>query len=532
MAPWKSLRLRFFSIAFPIAVLAFVSVIGAALYLINHSFQRFDQELARRQQTLALTTEFAQVTELLARLVRAFAATGDTRYLTFYYELAEYRSGKRSAPAVDPVHYWEEVIAGLREHVPAAEVQGQSFAARMRQAGFADAELSVLDHALGISEQLHKTEQIAFAATQGLYDQDKGAFVSDGNPQTAFALKLLYGPEYAKLEAAMTAEVTKLARLADARTHASVKQSTDTLLDVILLAAAAIGMLLALALIGSFFIHKYVLNPLQAFAPVADRIATGDYKTRLEPLQAAAELATVASAFNKVAMSIEEDVEHRKAVQAQLEEARAAAESATRAKSMFLANMSHEIRTPMNAIIGLAHLALRTKLDPRQRDYVGKIHEAGKSLLGVINDILDFSKIEAGRLELERIAFDLQQTVANSLFLVRDKAIEKEIELLLDMDPALCHQRLWLGDGLRLGQVLTNLLANAVKFTHRGYVELVVDRGLVEDEEILRFCVKDTGIGMTAEQLGRLFQAFNSGDCSRHSIRQKSARADGMAGPA
>lgn len=510
----QGIRLKFFSIAFPVAIVTFLSVIAAALWLVAASFHQVEQVLERRQQTLTLTSELSRITELLARLVRAYVATGDTRFLTYYYDLAEYRNGKQAAPTGDPVQYWEEVIAGLRQYVKAADVSGKSFPLRMREAGFSVEELGVLDKALAIGEQLHKTEQIAFAATQGLYDPEKGDFVSDGKPNTGFALKLVHGPEYAGLQANLALEISRLAKLADTRTSTSVQKSTDRLLQAIVLAATAMGVLLALTLLASFFIDRYVLNPIQKFANVADRIAAGDYKTRLEPSKAVAELNTVASAFNKMAAAIEEDIKQRQAVLLELEEARSVAESATKAKSMFLANMSHEIRTPMNAIIGMAYLALKTRLDARQRDYVSKIHNAGKSLLGVINDILDFSKIEAGRLELERIPFDLQQTVANSLFLVREKAMEKEIELLLDVDPALTRQRQLLGDGLRLGQVLTNLLSNAVKFTHHGYVRLSISVVRSSETEVLRFSVTDTGIGMTNEQKSRLFEEFTQADGS------------------
>src|SRR5262245_57900864 len=401
MRDGQGVKLKVFSIAFPIAIVVFLSVIAGAFSFVSSYFQEVEKTLERRRETLTLTSELSRITELMARLVRAFAATGDTRYLTYYYELAEYRNGKQAGPGMDPVQYWEEVIAGLRQHIKPAEMAGKSFSVRMREAGFSAEELGVLERALAIGDELHKAEQIAFAATQGLYDPQTGDFVSDGKPNMGYALKLVYGPDYAKLQANLTLEVSRLARLADARTALRVQQATDGLWWASVLAASAMLMLLALALSVSLFIDRYVLTPIQRFAHVADRLATGDYTTRIAPSRAVAELNTAASIFNKMAAAIEDDIKHRQTVQRELEEARATAESATRTKSRFLANMSHEIRTPMNAIIGMAYLALRTRLDARQHDYVSKIHYAAKSLLGVIDDILDFSKVEAGKLELE-----------------------------------------------------------------------------------------------------------------------------------
>jgi polar amino acid transport system substrate-binding protein len=189
------------------------------------------------------------------------------------------------------------------------------------------------------------------------------------------------------------------------------------------------------------------------------------------------------------------------------------AEEATKAKSEFLANMSHEIRTPMNAIIGMAHLALKTDLSAKQYDYLKKVDSSAKSLLGIINDILDFSKIEAGKLDMESVDFQLEDTLDNISTLIGIKTQEKGLELLFKTDPSL--PTALVGDPLRLGQILINLSNNAVKFTDTG--EIVICTKLVkkdEDQVTLEFSVRDTGIGMTAEQAAKLFQPFMQADSS------------------
>ncbi len=325
------------------------------------------------------------------------------------------------------------------------------------------------------------------------------------------------------ITAVMIATVATVRSEKLARSPGEIDDVVRTLqMETVAISACAVGM----GMVLSTLLARSVSDPVQAMVRSMRQVEAGCLTERISATSTN-EIGMLGRCFNRMVEQLDEqhlrleyrrkelerEIRERNRVEQELRRAKEAAEAASQAKSEFLANMSHELRTPLNGVIGMAELLRKCSLAPKQQAYINTIKTSADLLLGLINDILDVSKIESGKLELESIDFDLREIVQHVSDLMALRAAEKKLELTCLIDPRI-PSRLG-GDPGRLQQILVNLMNNAIKFTEKGEVviqgELEAENGM---SVIVRFSVRDTGVGIANHQLPRLFKSFSQGDAS------------------
>jgi len=465
---------------------------------------------SRRYESFKLADQLRQSSDDLTRMARTYVVTGDSRYEGYFNRILAIRNGDAPRPEEYDGVYWDLVVVGDDE--PTSDQEAVALEELMRESNFTEREFAKLRQAQAESDALVAIEARAMAAMKGLYPDENGQYTHESLPDVVLARKLMHSAEYHAAKSRIMAPIAEFMAMVETRTEGALQSLQVRSSRLMLTALVLVSLSLGLVVVSVFVFQRRVFHPVRSLVSAAHSMEGGDYSRRVTP-KWQDEIGHLAGTFNIMAEAIESDIEERRQAEQALLEARRTADAANAAKSDFLANMSHEIRTPMNAIIGMTHLALNTELTPKQENYLSKVQTAANSLLGVINDVLDFSKIEAGELELEHIDFSMEEILDQLRDIVASRAHEKGLELLFDLNPEVPEALV--GDPLRLGQILTNLTTNAIKFTERG--EVVVQVRQVSQESgsaRIRFSVRDTGIGIAPEKQANLFTPFSQADSS------------------
>jgi signal transduction histidine kinase/HPt (histidine-containing phosphotransfer) domain-containing protein len=463
----------------------------------------------RRAASFLIADSLRQSSNDLTNMVRLYVATGEPKYRDYYNEILAVRSGDAPRPLGYDSSFWDRVLADGKGFVRYGKPQ--SLIAQMRAAHFAPAEFKALATSLNTSNvlavrELQVMSRVAPRIAQGV----DGAYAQDVADQYA----LLVDRSYLDQKGRIMRAIRQFTELVDTRTKHDVSVGATANRR---LAIAQIVVLMLIAIIGVLamvLLSRVALRPLSRLLSSTRRIAAGDYAERVD-IAAVSDLEQLAGAFNEMAVAVETDVAARASAEREAVDAREAAEQASQAKSSFLAAMTHELRTPMIGVTGMLEILAHTDLTRHQKGMVATAEGSARSLLQIIGDVLDFSKIEADRLELAPTTFDLRGVVAAGSDAFIHTASAKGLLLTWDVDERLAAAHI--GDPLRMRQIITNLVSNAVKFTDVGGIEVHArregDRGADGVEHVV-ISVTDTGIGVTPAQQAKLFESFAQADAS------------------
>ena len=475
----------------------------------------------QRNTSFRLADTMRQSSNDLTHMVRLYVSTGESRYRSYYDEILAIRSG--TAPR--PIHYdssfWDRVLAEGKGFVEYG--RPESLVDQMRATNFTQDEFDALNASLGASNnlalvELEVMEGVAPRITRGL----DSSYFSD----IAFQYQRLVDSTYLAEKGVIMRAIGDFVARVEARTLAAVERAQSNARVLSVIQVVILGVIVLVGLVAMVRTSRVVLRPLRDLALATQRFAAGEYQHRVH-IRGTSELEALAGAFNAMATAVHSDIDRREraerdavhargaAEEAERDavQARAAAEEANLAKSTFVAAMSHEIRTPLIGVTGMLDVLAQMELTEEQQSMVSTAQGSAQILLQIIGDILDFSKIEAGKLELAPVPFMVRPLVEGAVQTFFHTASAKGLRISWSVDDAVASVHV--GDPLRIRQILSNFISNAVKFTSSGSVALDVQVGAEDGgTQRLQFAVADTGIGVAPERQQELFQEFVQADAS------------------
>jgi len=460
---------------FGLLILVFsVFGIGVKSFSIHQQTVQEDYYRAWASDEAILTRTLAEF-EAMRKLVLLYAASRNPEYINHYLDIVGLHNGSRIYTTEVKADYWVDIITGQNKESAVSWGIGQNLSERLYSLRFIAENEPAIERILDLRHQLETNELSAFASgITRFVDKQEGQYLTP--PEVKETFGVLFDRKHIELTNALSAELSSFIAREKNRYLGLIDASRKELTYSVYFDVLFTLLILTGLLIGLVSIKKKVIDPINSLYNASEEIMKGDYTVRVNNRTGSHEINLLIRAFNRMIRSFQRDLEKSERVKQALEEVSLAnvekerAKNESRIKSSFLANMSHEIRTPMNAILGMTALTLKTELNEKQKDYLRKIQLSGDNLLHLLNSILDLSKIESDMFKLEQIPFRLDDVLEEVFGTLGSSALNKNIRLLYTLQGKGLQSTLnrLVGDSLRVGQILKNLIGNAIKFTSEG----------------------------------------------------------------